>query len=141
MYLVDTQFIFGLRKSDQHHQKCSYILKKHPDKICFSSISILEVTIVMMTQNKNHLAIAEFISTVQDLFKLHNVPEIKFKSQSIIESLSLRTKNPKLSFFDSILLAVSDINSFILLGDDNIFPKFSQIESISLDKFIDKFKE
>lgn len=139
MHLVDTQFIFGLRKSDKHHQKCVNILKNHSEKLCFSFISILEVTIVMMTKNKTKQDTMDFISTVKDLFRLYKIPEIEFQSQAIERSLSLRIENPNLSFFDSILLAVTEQNSLVLLGDDPIFPKFNTIPSNSLSEFIEKY--
>lgn len=140
MHLIDTQFLFGLRSSDKHFAKCKKILQYYGNQVRISSLSFIEVTLVLKAKKKSESEISDFIKEISIILSTHGIKELPFISKDLIQGLNIKIQNPKITFFDAMICGISLSNSLGILGDDVEFSKIKQIRHITFDKFLESNK-
>ncbi|MFW6111201.1 MAG: hypothetical protein ACOC6H_04110 [Thermoproteota archaeon] len=131
-YLVETDFLFGLREDDSLHPQVMKALEDHKEgevKLALSSPSTLEVMVVSLSQGVQleELATATHLMTLElSTHQLH-----QYLSPSLHDlhtSISLRLENRGVTLFDSLHAALAKNNSVCLLSSDSIY------DSLGIDR-------
>ncbi len=133
--LVETDFLFGLNKRDNLYPIVIELLRRHKRgkvDLAVSSAAPLEVSLVLLSRGFSLDTIAKVLE-LMDMklaeYKVNNF--IPIGLDTTIRSLELRNKYEKLTFFDSIHIAIAATTGFTLLTSDMIMKTVMEAEGIS----------
>jgi predicted nucleic acid-binding protein len=125
--LVETEFLFGLRKGDRYHEAVKRILglsKKGLLKILVLSSAVVEVKAVLASQGLKLSQIEEACSLMDIQLLESNIEEyVPVTLADIVIATRLRSQLPKLTFFDSLHISTAKRLDKILLSNDPIYRK------------------
>jgi len=120
-YLIETDFLFGLRSSDKLHPRIlAFIseLDQSRKKIFLSGASIVEVPLVLLGEGKSNSIVQQTISVMKTaLYGLTKYSVQNFQFNEMLTAFSLREKY-NTTFFDSIHLATALNNDLVLVSSD-----------------------
>jgi len=122
-FLVETDFLFGLRHSDRYNPKVEEALnltknKKVELKVITSAI--FEVRTVLYSQGKNSEEIRQILTLMKQKLDDNNIKEEYIKFDDFILADYLRSQHGKLTFFDALHAAVSQRKKISLYGNDEV---------------------
>lgn len=120
-YLIETDFLFGLRSSDKLHQRIlAFIseLDQSRKNLFLSGASIVEVPLVLLGEGKSNSIVQQTISVMKTaLYGLTKYSVQNFQFNEMLTAFSLREKY-NTTFFDSIHLATALNNDLVLVSSD-----------------------
>ena len=140
MYLVETEFLFGLRKDDKWHNHVVKILdllkngKINTLNSCTSAF--LEVGTVLQAHNIQPEQIEETLFLIKQKLAEANIEEIELNSDDIIRLYEL-LRRYDIEFFDAMQAAVAIGKNATLVTNDKIFAKIG-LKTISFTELIRK---
>ncbi|MEA2089709.1 MAG: hypothetical protein U9O89_02995 [Thermoproteota archaeon] len=124
-YLVETDFLFGLREKDPLHQNVMKALVDHKEgrvRLTLSSASPLEVMVVALSQGVQLEQLATAIHLMDVELSANKVHRYLSPSLGDIRtSLRMRLENKELTLFDSLHAAAAKNNSLCMLSSDSIY--------------------
>jgi len=133
MYIVETEFLFGLRTVDRWHSQVSKILELHKKgkiKPLYSCASaFIEVGIVLQAHGFHAEQIEEILFLMKQKLVDAEVEEIELNSDDIVRLYEL-LRRYDIEYFDAIQAAVALGRNAILITNDKIFKSLG-IQTIS----------
>jgi len=133
MYIVETEFLFGLRTVDRWHKQVSKILELHKEgkiKSLYSCASaFIEVGIVLQAHGFHAEQIEEVLLLMKQKLVDAEVEEIALDSDDIIRLYEL-LRRYDIEYFDAMQAAVALGRNAILITNDKIFKSLG-IQNIS----------
>jgi len=136
-YLIETDFLFGLRPSDKYYSKVINLLKLSKYKkieLILTNSAIFEMRTVLYSQGKNSKEIYTILTLIKKKLDENNIKEVYVQFDDFILAEYLRSKYSKLTFFDSLHVAVSKNRNIPLCGNDLVLINLGFI-SKSFDDF------
>lgn len=138
--VVDTEFIFALRKSDRLHKEIEEILTfNHP--LAISSPSIFETILVLLSHGKTESQIITFIETIGEISLKHNIMFVNNDIEHIIEGLRLHRDHEKGGLFDSLIAGAAKKISGKILANDKAFEGIHGLTRITFKQFLESRRE
>jgi hypothetical protein len=133
---VESDFLFGLRKSDMRHSHVMHALDDHRQdriRIKILSSAVIEVRAVLASRGLRAKIIEEVLSLMAALLDDYGVSDfVPLSLGGVILAEQLRDQFPDLSFFDSLHAATSKGQRHKLLSSEGIYKKIG-LEVIDLD--------
>lgn len=135
-YLVESDFLFGLRKSDEHHASVIRALERHRGGQLFltvASSSVIEACSVLHSRGIDLQMIEEALSLMGSVlveFGVKNFSSLTLSDAVLAEHM--RIQFPFLSFFDSLHASIAERSKTPILTSERIYSKVG-IESKDLD--------
>ncbi|MFQ5980984.1 MAG: PIN domain-containing protein [Candidatus Heimdallarchaeota archaeon] len=139
MVVVDTEFLFGLRKDDPHHPECKAILDKDSKHLLIPGFAILEIVLVMMSQKKDTTSIKGFLESLLEIKSQYHMEERKIGLQEFIKGLEILETYPDRSFFDAMMASIALLTDQDILSNDSAFEKIPQLRRHKLKDFMQLF--
>ncbi|MHA1232757.1 MAG: hypothetical protein ACTSPQ_19160 [Candidatus Helarchaeota archaeon] len=122
-YLIETDFLFGLRPSDKYYIKVKKMLELSKNKkieLKITNSAIFETRTVLYSQGKNSKEIYTILTLMKEKLNENNIKEEYVRFDDFILADYLRSKYPELTFFDSLHVAVSKNRNIPLCGNDSV---------------------
>jgi len=138
MYMVETEFLFGLRTSDKWHEQVMKILSLFREgkiealRSCTSAF--LEVGIVLQAHGIRAEQIEDILFLMKQKFIEFNVGEAELNSDDILRLYEL-LRAYDVEFFDAMQAAVALGRNAILVTNDKIFTMLG-VKTISFNELI-----
>jgi predicted nucleic acid-binding protein len=133
---VESDFLFGLRRSDVRHSRVIRALNDHKKgrfHIIILSSAVIEVRTVLASRRFESKAIEELLSLMAAFLNDYGVNDfIPFGLGEVILAERMRSERPELSFFDSLHAATSKAQGRKLLSSEGIYKRIG-LEVIDLD--------
>ncbi len=124
---VESDFLFGLRKSDSLHSHVLRALSDHKqDRIHIQILSsaVIEVRSVLASRGLEPKVIEEVLSLMAALFGDYGVGDfVPLGLNEVILAERMRLEWPDLSFFDSLHAATAKAQQRKLLSSEGIYKK------------------
>jgi hypothetical protein len=134
---VESDFLFGLRKSDTRHANVVTALRMHQEGsllITLLSSAVLEVRAVLYSRGVKGKDVEETFSLMAALLAEYGVAEPSALSLSdVIVAERMRGDMPGLTFFDSLHAATSKRLGMTLLSSEGSYERLG-LSVIDLDK-------
>lgn len=138
LVFVESDFLFGLRKSDIRHSHVLHALNAHKHdrlQIEILSSAVIEVRTVLASRDFESKIIEEILSLMAALLGDYGVSDfVPLGLSDAILAERMRSDWPTLSFFDSLHAAISKARRCKLLSSEEIYKKIG-LEVIDLDSF------
>lgn len=138
-YLVETDFLFGLRPSDRYYSKVENALKlaqKKQVELKVISSAIFEIRTVLYSQGKRPEEISKILTLMKKKLDEHNVKEEIIQVDDFILADYLRSKYDELTFFDALHAAMSKRRKIPLYGNDAVLKKLKFISKSFADELL-----
>ncbi|MEM2994762.1 MAG: PIN domain-containing protein [Candidatus Bathyarchaeia archaeon] len=138
MYIVETEFLFGLRTDDKWHKQVSKIIELHkkgritPLFSCASAF--LEVGVVLQARGLSAKNIENVLFLMKHQMAQANIVEIELNSDDIIRMYEL-LKSYNIEYFDAMQAAVTLGRNATLITNDETFKQIG-IKVISFQELI-----
>ncbi len=129
-YLIETDFLFGLRASDIFHSTVQQNLenvKEKKVKLKILTSAIFEVRTVLYSQGKSPDEISKILVFMKSKLDEYGVEEESILFDDFILADSLRSKYKELTFFDSLHAAASQRRNVPIYGSDRVLKKLKFI--------------
>lgn len=127
--LVESDFLFGLRAEDRHHQKVLRVLSMHKKgtlAVKVLSSAVVEVRTVLYSRGLRPQTIEEALSLVDAQLAGYSVGEfVPVALSDAVVAERLRSQHEELGFFDSLHAAAGKRLGVVLLSSDPIYRKLS----------------
>jgi hypothetical protein len=124
-YVVETDFLFGLRASDRLHSSVCSAMMRHVEgglHLLVSGASPVEANAVMASQGVPQEDIVEAFSLIATTLQKHRVERFTCITISDVQdAMSSRQSRPSLTFFDSLHAAISKRMDLPILSSDPIY--------------------
>lgn len=124
-FIVETDFLFALRPSDDLHAQAKEALQRHQEgdfKLKVSGASPVEANAVMASQGLAEKEISEALSLMETDLASYGIDQYtKITISDIWKSSGFRQKVKPLTFFDSVHAALSARNETPLLSSNPIY--------------------
>jgi len=124
---VESDFLFGLRKSDVRHANVAAALRMHQEgglQITLLSSAVLEVRAVLYSRGVRGKDVEETFSLMAALLAKHGVGEPSALGLSdVIVAERMRGDMPSLTFFDSLHAATSKRLGTTLLSSEGSYAR------------------
>ena len=134
--LVESDFLFGLRKSDSRHSKVIRSLEKHKEgslRIRVLSSGVIEVRAVLYSRGLGQKPVEEAFSLMAEILGDYGVEEfVPTELNDVIVAERMRSEWSNLTFFDSLHAAASKRLSQKLLSSEGIYGRIG-LNVIDLD--------
>lgn len=134
---IESDFLFGLRKSDTRHANVVAALKMHEEGnfvINLLSSAVLEVRAVLYSRGMEGKDVEETFSLMAALLAEHNVSEsLALTLSDVIVAERMRGEMAGLTFFDSMHAATSKRLGMTLLSSEGSYERLG-LHVIDLDK-------
>jgi hypothetical protein len=134
---IESDFLFGLRKSDERHLRVLAALRMHREGrllITLLSSAILEVRAVLYSRGMKYGEVEEVFSLMAGLLGESGVGEPSALSLSdVILAENMRQDEVDLTFFDSLHAATSKRLGMSLLSSEGIYARM-RLPVIDLDR-------
>ncbi|MBE0512445.1 PIN domain-containing protein [Candidatus Bathyarchaeota archaeon] len=138
MYMVETEFLFGLRTSDKWHKQVVKILNSFREgkiealQSCASAF--LEVGIVLQAHGIRAEQIEDTLFLMKQKLTEFNVGEAELNSDDIVRLYEL-LRTYDVEFFDAMQAAVALGRNAILVTNDKIFSMLG-VKTISFNELM-----
>ena len=136
MVVVDTEFLFGLRKDDPYHPDCKIILEKGFKHLVIPGFAILEIVLVLMSQKKDNSSIRGFLESLLDIKSEYHLEERKIGLEEIIKGLEILDTYPDRSFFDAMMAGIALLTDQEILSNDGAFKNILQLRHHKLKEYL-----
>ena len=136
-YLIETDFLFGLRTSDKFHSIINQTLEQVKEgkvKLKILNSAIFEVRTVLYSQGKSPDDISKILVFMKSKLDEYSIEEEPILFDDFILADSLREKYKELTFFDSLHAAVSQRRKLSIYGSDRVLKKLKFITASFEDK-------
>lgn len=124
-YIVETDFLFGLRPSDRLHDLVTAALQKNLKgelRLIVSGASPIEANAVMASQGLAEKQIGEAFSLIRTTLQKHRLERYTWITISDVQNASSsRQRLRGLTFFDSLHAAISSRMGAPVLSSDPIY--------------------
>ncbi|MHB1867957.1 MAG: hypothetical protein ACYCPP_03330 [Nitrososphaerales archaeon] len=134
--LVESDFLFGLNKSDRRNAHVIRSLNKHKEgriEIRVLSSAVVEVRSVLYSRGIGQKHIEEFFSLMAEILCDYGVEEfVPTELSDVIIAERMRAESSTLTFFDSLHAAASKRLNLKLLSSEGIYSKLG-LQVIDLD--------
>lgn len=137
MVIVDTQFLFALRKGDSHHSTVEKILKERPSSMKFEvpSAALIELLLVLKSQGKEAIIIQETLKLLEKVFMQENINVLPSNPLEIAEGVQLNAVTEG-SLFDALIASAVLIRKGELIADDKFFEMIPKLKVHTLSDFL-----
>ncbi|OLS18628.1 MAG: hypothetical protein HeimC3_49060 [Candidatus Heimdallarchaeota archaeon LC_3] len=139
MVIVDTEFLFGLRQEDKNYRQCRGIVEKKSQSLEIPGIALLEVILVMMSQQKTFAQILGFLEALLELNTLYSIKEKKMGLKELIEGIKTLESDPSISLFDGLIIGAARMDGKDILGNDPIYQELQDIKGWRFTDYLKKF--
>lgn len=123
--IVDTQILFGLRTTDDHHEEVVKLLEEHRGNLIVPSVASLELILVMQSQGKSLPEITAYLNIIDDIMVQYEMKEYEMAIADLVKSLELRQRHETLTFFDALIITTTMNHDTVLVGDDSVYEHVS----------------
>jgi predicted nucleic acid-binding protein len=134
--LVESDFLFGINKSDKRHSQVIHSLKKHKEgnlEIHVLSSAVIEVRSVLYSRGHNQDTTAEFFTLMAEVLANYEVKEfIPIELSDVIIAERMRAETPDLTFFDSLHAATAKRLNVKILSSEGMYMEIG-VQTIDLD--------
>lgn len=124
-FIVETDFLFGLRPSDELHNQVKEALERNLEnkfELRVSGVAPIEASAVMSSQGADENKISEGLSLIEADFGKYDLKKYTIVTISDMRaSFDMRQIHEDLTFFDSIHAAISDREGVPILSSDPIY--------------------
>lgn len=124
-YIVETDFIFGLRQGDRLHDHVSVALERNLEgevSLCISGVAPIEANAAMASQGICERRIGAAFLLINKVLEKNGIESYTKVTVPDMElALNLRQKGPSLTFFDSLHAAISKRTDIPILSSDPIY--------------------
>lgn len=135
--LVESDFLFGLGKSDKRHAQVIRSLEMHKSgkiRIQVLSAAVVEVRSVLYSRRLEANEIEEFFTLVSEILSEYGVETfVPTEPSDVLIAERMRAEWSALTFFDSLYAATSKRLNLKLLSSEGIYPRIGLL-TIDLDK-------
>jgi predicted nucleic acid-binding protein len=139
-FLVESEFLFALRKSDKHHGEATKILelcKKGVVRLLVLSSAVMEVKAVMYSQGFKGRLVEEVCSLVDAQLVEAGVSEyVPTTLADAVLAEVLKNQHPSLTFFDALHVATARNLNMPLLSNDKD-QRSAWTKTITFRKFLE----
>jgi len=142
MFLVETEFLLGLRPSDKWNNLVREIISLSKMKnfsISYALSALLEIRAILYSHGKDagfvHRAIAHLKAKLDE----EGIEELPLTSDDIILADKLREEKPEATYFDVLHAAIALKNSLTLISNDAIFQRLG-VKSLTMKDVIKHFR-
>lgn len=122
-YLVETDFLFGLRPSDHYNsavEKALKLTKGRKIELKVITSAIFEVRTVLYSQGKSSEEISRVLTLMKQKLDENNIKEEYIQFDDFILADYLRSQHAKLTYFDALHAAISQRRKVSLYGNDEV---------------------
>ena len=138
MYIVETEFLFGLRIDDKWHKQVSKITELHKNRKIeplFSCASaLLEVGVVLQAHGFSAEQVEDVLFLMKQKMAETNIREVELNSDDIIRLYEL-LRRYDIEYFDAMQAAVALGRKATLITNDETFKQIG-IKTISFQELI-----
>lgn len=135
--IVESDFLFGLRKSDARHSKVIVALEMHKNgrlRITPLSSAVLEVRTVLYSRDVQSKYIEETFTLMAAILAEYDINDaLPLSISDMIVAERLRQDEPGLTFFDSLHASTSKRLGVTLLSSEGVYRRLG-LPVIDLDK-------
>lgn len=143
MYLVETEFLFGVNPKDRRHPQVAEILqlikRKKPGDFWFCASAVLEMGLVLKSRGLSADQIEETLFLVKEKLIESNVLEAWLSSDDIIRLHEL-LRRFDVEYFDAMHAAIALGRNATLVTEDKVYKTLS-VKTISFNDLIKKIKQ
>ncbi|MHA1167128.1 MAG: PIN domain-containing protein [Candidatus Hodarchaeales archaeon] len=139
MVVVDTEFIFALRKNDRHHDKAKRILLTGKKQIIVTP-SIFETMFVLLSNGKTENEIIDFLETISEIIERYGLEFVDFEINQLIEGMRIKRDHRKGGLFDSLIAGAAKVVDGEILANDKSLEGIHGLTRISFDDFLNKLQ-
>jgi len=140
LYIVETEFLFGLRKNDRWNKKVSSIIELHKNgklEPLFSCASaFLEAGLVLQAHGLPAEQIEDALFLMKQKMAEANIAEVELNSDDIIRLYELLRRHD-IEYFDAMQAAVALGRKTILITNDKTFKKLG-IKTLTFQELLEK---
>lgn len=138
MYIVETEFLFGLRTNDRWHKQVSEIIKLRKigkiESLYCSTSAFLEVGVVLQSRGFSAEDIEEVLFLMKQKTMETNIEEVKLTSDDILRLYELLAEYD-IEYFDALQAAVALGRNATIVANDKIF-KAIGVKSVTFNELI-----
>lgn len=142
MYLVETEFLFGINPNDKWHDKVTLILelfkKEESRGLNFCASAFVEMGLVLQSHGLRAEKIGEILCLAKQKLFESNMTEAWLNSDDVLRLYEL-LKRFDVEYFDAMHAAVALGRNAILVTNDEIF-KTLGVKTISFDRLIKRLR-
>ncbi len=135
--LVESDFLFGLGKSDKRHAQVIRLLEMHKSgkiEIKVISAAVVEVRSVLYSRGLATREIEEFFTLISEILSEYRVETfVPTEPSDVLIAERMREESSALTFFDSVYAATSKRLNLKLLSSEGIYPRIG-LETFDLDE-------
>lgn len=139
-YLVETDFLFGLRAGDRNFEAVAGALrscKSGAIKLSIPSSSVVEARAVMYSKGLKPNEVEVALGLMGAILAEHGVMDfIQLELADAVYAERLRIENPHLGFFDSLHAAVAARRRKTLLTSDKVYIGITSLKVRDLGDFV-----
>ncbi len=136
LVLVESDFLFGLGKSDKRHAQVNRSLEVHKSgkmQIQVLSAAVVEVRSVLYSKGLGTKEVEEFFALMSEILSEYGVETfVPTEPSDVIIAERMRAESPALTFFDSLYAATSKRLNLKLISSDGIYSRIG-LAAIDLD--------
>ena len=141
-FLIESEFLFALRKGDKHHDEAMKILdlcKRGLVKLQVLSSAVIEVKAVLYSHGFKGRRVEEVCSLIDAQLIESRVSEyVPVTLADAVLAEVLRNQHPQLTFFDALHIAAAKNLDKPLLSNDEVYPEV-WMKTISFKNFLESF--
>ncbi|MEM2888498.1 MAG: PIN domain-containing protein [Candidatus Bathyarchaeia archaeon] len=142
MYIVETEFLFGLRKNDKWNKQVSSIIELYKNRKLESLFScasaFLEAGLVLQAHGLLADQIKDAIFLMKQKMAEANIAEVELNSDDILRLYELLRRHD-IEYFDAMQAAVALGRNAILITNDRIFKNLG-VKTLTFQELIEKTK-
>lgn len=137
MPIVDTEFLFGMRSTDQKHVFVKRILESKPE-LTVPSFAIFEMVAVLLSEGKNKEVVIETLELVNSIIKKYNLKVMNLDIKQLTTGLAIYNRR---GLFDSVIAGCALTYDGIVIGDDDHFLGIAGLRRKTLRQYLDEVKK
>ena len=134
--LVESDFLFGLGKSDRRHSQVVRSLDMHKSgkiQVQVLSTAVEEVRSVLYSRGLDRKDMEQFFTLVSEILDEYGIEDyVPTEPSDVVIAERMRAESPALTFFDSLYAAASKRLNLKLLSSEGIYSRIG-LEVIDLD--------
>ena len=135
LVVIDTEFIFALRKSDPLHEKAKKVLASNTS-LTLTVPSLIETVLVLLSSGKTESQIINFLETTWEIIAKYNITSVNYYIDQLIEGLKIKRDHGKGGLFDSLIAGSARTIDNEILSNDKAFDGILGLKRITFDQFL-----
>lgn len=140
VYLIETEFLFGLIPGDLHNKvvkrALSLVKAKNPDVRCLAS-GLLETIFVAKARGKKEAEIRESLAAMLSKLRRNGIRLVELiDAGDLLGCLSLRELYHSLSFYDALHASSALNRAGLLISNDKLYDRVAGLRRVSFDAFV-----